>query len=264
MLLDVRGLQPKAARTLTHRTAPRKRSSTCAGRLSSGFVGRPGPEPSARWTPRLRRARCATAGRARSVLPPLRVVGTKPSATHSSINASGPPRGRPGPPRKRYWPRSPHGSRSEAVTTVFALDEHEARSEHRHACRELSPHHSGFRKRGHRVPQESSRPVRAPTSSCCRAWWSRSSSTSHPRPPSTPPAPSSDGRLLVAPRLEDRYASYGVIASVEQVGRFRGGSPAAVLKAERRGRIGSGVSGPGAALWVEVEPVDDARHRPRP
>ena len=68
---------------------------------------------------------------------------------------------------------------------------------------------------------------------------------------------SSDGRLLVAPRLEDRYASYGVIASVERVGRFSGGSPAAVLKAERRGRIGTGVTGPGAALWVEVEPVDD-------
>lgn len=68
---------------------------------------------------------------------------------------------------------------------------------------------------------------------------------------------SSGGRLLVAPRLEDRYASYGVIASVERVGRFSGGSPAAVLKAERRGRIGTGVTGPGAALWVEVEPVDD-------
>src|SRR4051794_32627218 len=68
---------------------------------------------------------------------------------------------------------------------------------------------------------------------------------------------SSDSRVLVAPRLEDRYASFGVIALVEQVGRFRGGSPAAVLKAEGRGRIGSGVSGPGAALWVEVEPIDD-------
>jgi ATP-dependent Lon protease len=68
---------------------------------------------------------------------------------------------------------------------------------------------------------------------------------------------SSDGRLLVAPRLEDRYASYGVIASVEQVGKLSGGAPAAVLKAEQRGRIGSGVTGPGAALWVEVEPVDE-------
>src|SRR6478736_6521428 len=68
---------------------------------------------------------------------------------------------------------------------------------------------------------------------------------------------SSEGRLLVAPRLEDRYASYGVIATVERVGRFSGGTPAAVLKAGSRGRIGSGVTGPGAALWVEVEPVAD-------
>src|SRR3954462_9443276 len=68
---------------------------------------------------------------------------------------------------------------------------------------------------------------------------------------------SSGGKLLVAPRLDDRYASYGVIASVERVGRFSGGASAAVLKAEQRGRIGSGVTGPGAALWVEVEPVED-------
>src|SRR4051794_23403417 len=68
---------------------------------------------------------------------------------------------------------------------------------------------------------------------------------------------SSDGRLLVAPRLEDRYASYGVIADVERVGRFSGGAAAAVLKADQRARIGSGVPGPGAALWVEVEPVEE-------
>jgi ATP-dependent Lon protease len=64
-------------------------------------------------------------------------------------------------------------------------------------------------------------------------------------------------RLLVAPRLEDRYASYGVVVTVEKVGRFRGGSPAAVLRAAGRARIGSGVTGPGAALWVEATPVDD-------
>ncbi|MCX6399515.1 MAG: endopeptidase La [Propionibacteriales bacterium] len=63
-------------------------------------------------------------------------------------------------------------------------------------------------------------------------------------------------QVLVAPRLEDRYASYGVVASVEKVGRFSGGEPAAVLKAGDRARIGSGVTGPGAALWVEVETVD--------
>ena len=30
-----------------------------------------------------------------------------------------------------------------------------------------------------------------------------------------------------------------------------------MLKAEQRARIGSGVTGPGAALWVEVEPVEE-------
>src|SRR5688572_22794224 len=63
--------------------------------------------------------------------------------------------------------------------------------------------------------------------------------------------------LLVAPRLEDRYASYGVVATIEKVGRFRGGSPAAVLRAGGRALIGSGVTGPGAALWVEASPVPD-------
>jgi ATP-dependent Lon protease len=68
---------------------------------------------------------------------------------------------------------------------------------------------------------------------------------------------SSDGELLLAPRLEDRYASYGVVASVERVGRLMGGGPGAVLKAGARARIGSGVTGPGAALWVEVELVEE-------
>ncbi|MFC4123874.1 endopeptidase La [Nocardia rhizosphaerae] len=65
------------------------------------------------------------------------------------------------------------------------------------------------------------------------------------------------GSVLVAPRLDEGYASYGVVATIEQVGRMRGGAPAAVLKAERRARIGHGVTGPGAALWVEAEPVED-------
>ena len=73
------------------------------------------------------------------------------------------------------------------------------------------------------------------------------------------------GELLVAPRLEDRYASYGVVATVEKVGKFRGGAPAAVLRTGGRARIGSGVTGPGAALWVEAEPVevDDVTDRAR-
>ncbi|MBA2954429.1 endopeptidase La [Nocardioides sp. MAH-18] len=67
----------------------------------------------------------------------------------------------------------------------------------------------------------------------------------------------SESQVLVAPRLDDRYASYGVVATIDRVGRFSGGAPAAVLKAGSRAAIGSGVTGPGAALWVEVEPVED-------
>jgi ATP-dependent Lon protease len=67
----------------------------------------------------------------------------------------------------------------------------------------------------------------------------------------------SDGNLLVAPRLEDRYASYGVEASIVQLGRLQTGEPAAVIRAERRVKIGSGVSGPGTALWVEAEELDE-------
>src|SRR3954469_9493776 len=68
----------------------------------------------------------------------------------------------------------------------------------------------------------------------------------------------SEGQLLLAPRLADRYPVYGVIAEIERVGRRPGGSPAAVLRAGRRARLGSGVPGPGAALWVEAEPVEEA------
>ncbi|WP_392425556.1 endopeptidase La [Barrientosiimonas humi] len=67
----------------------------------------------------------------------------------------------------------------------------------------------------------------------------------------------SDGRLLLAPRVGDRYPTFAVAASIEQIGRMPGGARAAVLRAESRARIGQGVTGPGAALWVEAETVDD-------
>lgn len=62
--------------------------------------------------------------------------------------------------------------------------------------------------------------------------------------------------ILVAPRGDGGYATYGVVAEVEKVGTFRGGQPAAVLRTGVRARIGSGVTGPGAALWVEAETVE--------
>jgi len=70
---------------------------------------------------------------------------------------------------------------------------------------------------------------------------------------------SESGKLLIAPRLEDRYPTYGVIASIVQVGRVPGGGAAAVIRGEKRAHIGSGTTGPGAALWVEVtEAVETA------
>jgi ATP-dependent Lon protease len=75
---------------------------------------------------------------------------------------------------------------------------------------------------------------------------------------------SDSGKLLIAPRLGDRYPSYGVIASILQVGRIAGGT-AAVIRGERRAHIGAGANGPGTALWVEVtevadsEPTDETR-----
>jgi ATP-dependent Lon protease len=69
---------------------------------------------------------------------------------------------------------------------------------------------------------------------------------------------SESGKLLIAPRLDDRYPTYGVIASIVQVGRIAGGSAAAVVRGERRAHIGSGTTGPGSALWVEVTEVTES------
>lgn len=66
---------------------------------------------------------------------------------------------------------------------------------------------------------------------------------------------SDSGQLLIAPRLDDRYPSHGVIAKILQVGRMPGGGSAAVVRGENRAQIGAGASGPGAALWVEVTEV---------
>ncbi len=55
----------------------------------------------------------------------------------------------------------------------------------------------------------------------------------------------------------------GHVAVLEQVGRLPSGEQAAVVRGEGRAQIGSGVTGPGAALWVEATPVAGrARHRP--
>src|SRR3954470_22100064 len=63
-------------------------------------------------------------------------------------------------------------------------------------------------------------------------------------------------RLLLGPRLDGKTGVTGTVAEVTQIGRLPSGEPAAVLRAVSRVRIGTGVPGPGAALWVEAEILD--------
>src|SRR6266566_3179137 len=65
-------------------------------------------------------------------------------------------------------------------------------------------------------------------------------------------------RVLLVPRLPDSgLAGVGTLAVVEQVGRLPDGKPGAVVRGTSRVRIGSGTTGPGAALWVEGTLVEE-------
>ncbi|HKD97941.1 MAG TPA: endopeptidase La [Micromonosporaceae bacterium] len=71
-----------------------------------------------------------------------------------------------------------------------------------------------------------------------------------------------DKTVLAVPRLDGEYGPVGTIAKIEQVGRLASGEPAAVIRGVARARIGSGVPGPGAALWVEATRLDAAEDVP--
>jgi len=68
--------------------------------------------------------------------------------------------------------------------------------------------------------------------------------------------------VLLVPRLNGKYAKVATIGVIEQLGRLPGGEQVAVVRGTNRVKIGSGTSGPGAALWVEVtiqeETADEA------
>ncbi|MGZ4606455.1 MAG: endopeptidase La [Blastococcus sp.] len=69
---------------------------------------------------------------------------------------------------------------------------------------------------------------------------------------------SAGSRLLAVPRLDGVYSAFGVLATLQQVGRLPSGEPAAIVRATGRVRIGTGIPGAGAALWVEATTVDDS------
>ncbi len=65
-------------------------------------------------------------------------------------------------------------------------------------------------------------------------------------------------QVLLVPRLDGKYAAVGTLAEIEQVGRLPGGERAAVVRGTKRVRIGTGTTGPGAALWVNATIADDS------
>jgi ATP-dependent Lon protease len=69
---------------------------------------------------------------------------------------------------------------------------------------------------------------------------------------------STDKEVLAVPRLDGAYGPVGTVAVIERVGRLSTGEPAAVVRGLYRAKIGSGVPGPGAALWVESTRFDEA------
>ncbi|RAJ71376.1 ATP-dependent Lon protease [Streptomyces sp. Amel2xB2] len=65
-------------------------------------------------------------------------------------------------------------------------------------------------------------------------------------------------RVLLVPRIGGSLAGMGVLGRVEQVGRLADGDPGALIRGLERVRVGSGTTGPGAALWVEGTVVEEA------
>jgi ATP-dependent Lon protease len=71
-------------------------------------------------------------------------------------------------------------------------------------------------------------------------------------------------QVLIVPRVGERgLAPVGTLAVVDQVGRLPGGEAGAVLRGVSRVKIGSGTTGPGAALWVEGTVLDDSGLGPK-
>ncbi len=67
-----------------------------------------------------------------------------------------------------------------------------------------------------------------------------------------------DGRLLLVPRIDTRYARVGTVAKVEDSGEMPSGSRAVVVRGLERGVIGAGVPGTGTALWVQVDEATES------
>src|SRR6266571_837528 len=66
-----------------------------------------------------------------------------------------------------------------------------------------------------------------------------------------------DGRLVLVPRLENRYARIGTVATIEDVGRLQNGLDAMVVRGLSRAVVGTGVAGTGDATWVQINDAEE-------
>ncbi|MDJ0462221.1 endopeptidase La [Streptomyces sp. H27-C3] len=71
-------------------------------------------------------------------------------------------------------------------------------------------------------------------------------------------------QVLLVPRIDGTYAGTGVLGRVEQVGRLSDGDPGALIRGVDRVRVGAGTTGPGVALWVEGNRVEESVPDPLP
>jgi ATP-dependent Lon protease len=72
-----------------------------------------------------------------------------------------------------------------------------------------------------------------------------------------------EDRVLMVPRLDDRFAKVGTVAKIENRGELPSGVKVIVVRGLERAVIGVGVPGPGTATWVQAEPVPVVEPTPR-
>ncbi len=65
-----------------------------------------------------------------------------------------------------------------------------------------------------------------------------------------------DDRLLLVPRVGGRHGVIGTLGRIESRGTLPSGTPALVVRALSRARLGTGVAGTGTVLWLEAEVLE--------
>ena len=66
-----------------------------------------------------------------------------------------------------------------------------------------------------------------------------------------------DGSVLLVPKLDDRYATVGVIGAIASRGTLPDGTDAVTIHAGRRARLGAAAATGHPGLWIEAEVIEN-------